>query len=79
MFCSAVAARLTPAGLARPSNGSAGTGDCVASGFTLNADHNAALNILAAGQAVTAQGGSGVTPARELRTDRQVKRLRPAA
>ena len=35
---------------------------CVQGGFTSNADHNAALNILAAGRAVTAQG---VTPARE--------------
>jgi len=41
---------------------------CAACGYETNADHNAALNILAAGQAVTAQGGSGVAPADELRT-----------
>ena len=41
---------------------------CAACGYHTNADLNAALNILAAGQAVTAQGGSGVTPADELRT-----------
>ena len=47
---------------------------CVACGYSTNADLNAAINILAAGQAVTAQGGSGVTPADELRTH---PRMRP--
>jgi putative transposase len=41
---------------------------CAACGYQTNADLNAALNILAAGQAVTAQGGSRVAPAGELRT-----------
>ena len=41
---------------------------CTACGFATNADWNAAVNVLAAGQAVTAQGGLGVTPAFELRT-----------
>lgn len=41
---------------------------CVVCEFTCNADLNAALNIKAAGLAVSAQGGSEVTPARELRT-----------
>jgi len=41
---------------------------CVACGFNLNADLNAALNILAAGLAVSARGGSETIPARELRT-----------
>ena len=36
--------------------------------FDLGADVNAALNILAAGLAVSARGGSGITPAREPRT-----------
>ena len=41
---------------------------CAACGLQLGADVNAALNILAAGLAVSARGGSGVTPAREPRT-----------
>ncbi len=41
---------------------------CTACGFAANADWNAAVNVLAAGQAVTAQGGLGFTPAVELRT-----------
>jgi len=41
---------------------------CAACGYHTNADLNAALNILAAGQAVSAQGGSEVAPADELRT-----------
>ena len=41
---------------------------CVVCGHHQNADLNAAKNILAAGQAVSAQGGSGVTSAGELRT-----------
>ncbi len=49
---------------------------CAACGHHANADLNAALNILAAGQAVTAQGGSGVAPADELRTH---PRRRPPA
>jgi putative transposase len=49
---------------------------CVACGHKLNADHNAAINILAAGLAVIAQGGSGITPACELRTDRRSRRNR---
>ena len=52
---------------------------CAACGYHTNADLNAALNILAAGQAVTAQGGSGVTPADELRTHpRKRLQARPA-
>jgi len=50
---------------------------CVACGFTVNADINAAINILAAGQAVAAQGGSGVTPADELRTHPRDRRRKP--
>jgi len=53
---------------------------CAACGYHTNADLNAALNILAAGQAVTAQGGSGITPAGELRTHPRIrprKRLDP--
>jgi putative transposase len=53
---------------------------CVACGYTTHADLNAAINILAAGQAVTAQGGSGITPAGELRTHPRIrprKRLAP--
>jgi putative transposase len=45
---------------------------CTACGFTANADWNAAVNILAAGQAVTAQGGVGTAPADELRTQPRV-------
>jgi putative transposase len=41
---------------------------CVVCGLQLGADVNAALNILAAGLAVSARGGSGITPAREPRT-----------
>lgn len=41
---------------------------CAACGLQLGADLNAALNILAAGLAVSARGGSEVTPAREPRT-----------
>jgi hypothetical protein len=37
----------------------------------------AAINILAAGQAVAAQGGSGVTPADELRTHPRDRRRKP--
>ena len=37
-------------------------------GIDLGADVNAALNILAAGLAVSARGGSGITPVREPRT-----------
>ena len=40
---------------------------CTACGFACNADVNAAINI-AAGHAVTARGGDGVSPAREPRT-----------
>jgi putative transposase len=47
---------------------------CVACGLDLNADINAALNILAAGQAVTARGGSENAPAREPRTHPRVRR-----
>ena len=50
---------------------------CTACGFTVNADVNAAINILAAGQAVAAQGGSGVTPADELRTHPRDRRRKP--
>ena len=41
---------------------------CVACGSHINADHNAALNILAAGQGRVCAGRLGVTPAGELRT-----------
>lgn len=56
--------------------------ECVQCGHTQNADHNAALNILAAGWAVIAQGGDvrrpkGRSPG-ELRTDKR-KTLRRAA
>jgi len=44
---------------------------CVACGLQLNADHNAALNILAAGSAVTARGGADLSPADEPRTLRR--------
>jgi len=47
---------------------------CVACGHQANADVNAAINILAAGQAVSAQGGSGTTPADELRTHPRARR-----
>lgn len=47
---------------------------CVACGLQLNADHNAALNILAVGSTVMAQGGSEITPARELRTRPKARR-----
>ena len=50
---------------------------CVACGFTTNADMNAAMNILAAGQAVAAQGGSGIAPADELRTHPRDRRRKP--
>ena len=46
----------------------------VACGLNLNADINAALNILAAGLAVTARAGSGIAPAREPRTHPRVRR-----
>jgi len=48
---------------------------CVSCGLQRSADHNAALNILAAGLAVAAQGGLGVTPARELRTHPRARTL----
>jgi putative transposase len=44
---------------------------CVRCGFQLNADHNAALNILAAGSVVLARGGSDISPADEPRTLRR--------
>lgn len=44
---------------------------CVACGHQQNADHNAALNILAAGLAVIARGGSGNSLAVEPRSDPQ--------
>jgi putative transposase len=47
---------------------------CVACGLKLNADLNAALNILAAGLAVSARGGSENTPANEPRTHPRVRR-----
>ena len=47
---------------------------CVACGLHLNADLNAALNILAAGLAVTARGGSETIPANEPRTHPRVRR-----
>ena len=52
---------------------------CVACGRNLNADLNAAINILAAGQGRFCAGRLGVTPARELRTHpRSRLRKRPA-
>ena len=51
---------------------------CVACGLKLNADINAALNILAAGLAVSARGGSETVPADEPRTHPRVRR-KPAA
>ena len=50
---------------------------CVACGHSENADTNAAKNILAAGQAVSAQGGSGISLAVELRTHPRVRRRKP--
>jgi len=47
---------------------------CVACGLNLNADVNAALNILAAGLAVSARGGSETIPANEPRTHPRVRR-----
>jgi putative transposase len=47
---------------------------CAACGLNLNADLNAALNILAAGQAVSARGGSKNTSAHEPRTQPRVRR-----
>lgn len=47
---------------------------CAACGLNLNADHNAALNILAAGLAVSARGGSETFPAGEPRTHPRVRR-----
>ncbi len=47
---------------------------CVACGLNLNADLNAALNILAAGQAASARGGSKDTSAYEPRTQPRVRR-----
>jgi putative transposase len=47
---------------------------CVACGLNLNADLNAALNILAAGLAVSARGGSDTNPAGEPRTHPRVRR-----
>ena len=44
---------------------------CVACGYQTNADLNAARNILAAGLAVSARGGSEITPADEPRTHRR--------
>lgn len=44
---------------------------CVKCGFQSNADLNAAQNILAVGWTAAAQGGSGVAPAKELRSDRR--------
>jgi transposase len=41
---------------------------CAACGYQSNADHNAALNILAAGLGRFWAGRLGVAPARELRT-----------
>jgi putative transposase len=51
---------------------------CLSCGFTTNADYNASLNILAAGLAVSAQGGSEVTPAGELRTLPTARRRQPS-
>lgn len=48
--------------------------ECVACGHQLNADHNAALNILAVGSIVIAQGGSKTISARELRTHPKARR-----
>jgi putative transposase len=47
---------------------------CAACGFNLNADLNAALNLLAAGLAASARGGSETTPAHEPRTHPRVRR-----
>jgi hypothetical protein len=51
---------------------------CAACGLNLNADINAARNILAAGLAVIARGGSEHTPAGEPRTHPRGRR-KPAA
>lgn len=47
---------------------------CAACGLNLNADFNAALNILAAGLAVSARGGSETASAGEPRTQPRVRR-----
>jgi putative transposase len=47
---------------------------CAACGLNINADLNAALNILAAGLAVSARGGSKNTSAHEPRTQPRVRR-----
>jgi transposase len=52
---------------------------CEACGLNLNADHNAALNILAAGLAVSARGGSEIFPAGEPRTHPRARGLHPTS
>jgi transposase len=69
----------TPGGALEPGESFEAVFLCAACGLNVNADINAARNILAAGLAVIARGGSDNTPAREPQTHPRARRKRAAS